>query len=864
MKTLPANAQLYLKVVYSIGAVLVLLAIWQLLHFRPDPNHSWAHLFLFLILAGVVGPKKIKLTGKDVGDDVGSMSLGFAVIYATMLHFGPAASVLAACANVFVGCFAQRPYQRWFNVALSTIEATLAGLVVSLLRDVSLADWLAGSFPNRLEVAQLPAILVGALVYYVVNTGGVSTVIALATGQKLVALWKENFLWTLPSYLAGASASGLALLIFSYFGKENVVLTILLFLAPVGYLTYMIYEVYMARNREKQQHIEELQTSQAQLADLYLATIKSLALAIDAKDQYTHQHILRVQRYAVAVGGHLGLSENDMEGLRTGALLHDIGKLGVPEYVLLKPGKLTPEEFDKIKKHPEIGAAILDPVEFPWPVLPAVKYHHEKWDGTGYPEGLKGEQIPYIARILAVADVYDALTSTRSYRNAWDHQRAVETIRTGAGTHFDPEVTQAFLTVIDGVVQEMASEGYGPLVARKETPSYSTKADEAARDIQQASSELWALYEVAQTLSASMGITETLDILARKLEAILPGTSCLFLLKCESADDVRKNEEGMLVARAAVGTNREHLLNCQTVGTSSLSWRVVEERRTYIGHYDPDDLLIISATQTPWAPLNSALIVPIVHQGEALGTINLYHQQVTAFSQHDRHLLEMIAERAAMAIYNGLLYDRTRNHAFTDPLTELYNLRFLTQYLDKRCLEGVERDDRFSVLCLDLDNFKPVNDNFGHLRGDQVLRDLAQLLRSSVGARDIVSRYGGDEFLVVLESASRAEAERVAETIQLCIGQYDPGLHHPRLGSLRLGVSIGVSCFPEDGTDCPTLLSHADHNMYDDKTDRKLRSMAGGESAEQSSRAPLVLLDAPVTDLEPTTDAEPTHEKKAA
>ncbi|MBB6051205.1 diguanylate cyclase [Armatimonas rosea] len=846
MKTLPLSAQIFLKLVYGIGGALVLLAVWQLAHYRSAEGRSWTHLVLFLMLAAIVGPKKIKLTGKNIGDDVGSMSLGFTVIYATMLHFGPAAAVFAACANVFVGCFSQPSYQRWFNVAISTIEATLAGLVVSLLRDLTVHDWFQGRVSPYLEVGHLPAVLIGALVYYAVNTGGVSTVIALATNQKLVTLWKENFLWTLPSYLAGASASGLALLLVHILDQrlhqqqQNVVLTVLLFLAPVGYLTYMIYETYMARTREKQQHIEELQTSQAQLADLYLATIKSLALAIDAKDQYTHQHIIRVQRYAVAVGERLGLSENEMEGLRTGALLHDIGKLGVPEYVLLKPGKLTPEEFDKIKKHPEIGAAILDPVEFPWPVLPGVKYHHEKWDGTGYPEGLKGEDIPYTARILAVADVYDALTSTRSYRNAWDHTRALETIRNDAGTHFDPKIAQAFLEVIDGVVQEMAREGHGPLVARKETPVYATKAEEAARDIQQASSELWALYEVAQTLSASMGISETLEILARKLEAILPGTSCLFLLKEDRGD----TSAPVLVARAAVGTNREHFVSCQTLGPESLSQRVVEERKTFVGAYDADDLLIMSATQVPWVPLNAALIVPIVHQGEALGTINLYHQQVAAFSQHDQHLLEMIAERAAMAIYNGLLYDRTRNHAFTDPLTELYNLRFLTQYLDKRCVEGVGTTDRFAVLCLDLDNFKPVNDNFGHLRGDQVLRDLAQLLRDSVGVRDIVSRYGGDEFLVVLENAGADEAAKVADTIRRVISLYDPGLQHPRLGALHLGVSIGAACFPEDGTDCTSLLSHADQHMYEDKTDRKLRSMAGNEASVVEGHNPLVLVEA--------------------
>lgn len=820
MNTLPRAATLYLRAVYTAGAIALLLALGRLIPraLSGDFADNGAHLLLFIILGGAVGSKKIRLTRGRSDDDVGVLSLGFTVSYMTMLHFGPAAAVLVACMNCLVSCFTQPTYQRLFNVAMSAIEVTVSGLVLGMLH-VPSCQWI----PDRsvLTLMHLPAVVIGALVYYAMNTGGVSTIIALSSRQNLLALWKENFLWTLPSYLAGGGASWLALF---FMGKSESLLSITLVVGPVAYMIYTIYETYTARTQEKQQHIEQLQSSQTQLADLYLATIKSLALAIDAKDQYTHQHILRVQRYSVAVGEYLQLSENDLEGLRTGALLHDIGKLGVPEYVLLKPGKLTNDEFEKIKKHPEIGAAILDPVEFPWPVLPVVKYHHEKWDGTGYPEGLKGEDIPFLARILSVADVYDALTSTRSYRNAWSHERALNLIQENMGTHFDPVVAQAFLAVIDGVVQAMASEGYGPLISRKEVPVYATKADEAARDIHRASSELWALYEVAQTLSASMGMTETLDILARKLEAILPGTTCLFLLTAEDMPET-------LIARAAVGTNREHFLTCRTAGLKSRSLGVVRSRNTYLGEFDHDDLLITSQTQTPWVPLNTALIVPIVHQGEALGTINLFHQQTDAFSVHDQHLLEMIAERAAMAIYNGLLYDRTRNHAFTDPLTDLYNIRFLTQYVEKRCAEGDEARS-FAVLCLDLDNFKPVNDNFGHSRGDDVLRDLAGLLRGAVKEQDIVSRYGGDEFLLILEDATMAEAERIAERVRAAITSYDPGLLHPRLGALRLGVSIGTSCFPHDGSDCATLLSAADQRMYQDKTDRKLRFMAGGQTLE--------------------------------
>ena len=149
---------------------------------------------------------------------------------------------------------------------------------------------------------------------------------------------------------------------------------------------------------------------------LHVRTIEALALAIEAKDDTTHDHLRRVSFYAVEIGKSMGLNEEALVALHAAALLHDIGKLAVPENIISKPGKLKPEEFEKMKIHPIIEAEILDRVQFPYPVVPIVRAHHEKWDGTGYPEGLKGEQIPLGARILSVVDCLDALASDRQYR----------------------------------------------------------------------------------------------------------------------------------------------------------------------------------------------------------------------------------------------------------------------------------------------------------------------------------------------------------------------------------------------------------------------------------------------------------------
>jgi diguanylate cyclase (GGDEF)-like protein/putative nucleotidyltransferase with HDIG domain len=804
MRSLPRNAQIYLITVMVLG-----LATLVLTYDRP---HVWVNgreLLLFLILAALTSGKKIRL-GRQRGEQEGSrnedgqMSLEFAVSFAAMLQFGAVGALpVALLGTLGVVLFPRRQlwYQILFNLAITALDVWVAATVFL---------WINGAPHPSLSEHSLLAVIAAITASFIINTCGISAIIAFCTDQKLMDVWRENFVWTGPAQFTSGAVSAAAVLIM---GRHTG--GILIFMAPIIYFTHQLYTLYTSRVEEKQQHIESM-------ADLYLATVKSLALAIDAKDQYTHQHILRVQRYAVATAIQMGMTGDELEGLKTGALLHDIGKLGVPEYVLLKPGRLTDEEFEKIKQHPTIGAAILDPVTFPWPVVPVVKHHHEKWDGTGYPDGLAGEDIPLTARILSVGDVYDALTSNRSYRHAWPHERALELIQKQSGVHFDPVAVKAFSEVIDRVREEMQEDI--PVVSASETPAPPTKSEEAVRAIQRASSELWALYEVSQTLSASLSLSETLDILARKLQALLPGIACLFLMH---------EEGGGMAVRAAVGLNNEFFKGGRTLGPESVSLGVAHDRITYAGAYDPDDLMLTASTVCPWEEIWSALIVPIVHQGQVLGTINLYHPQVDAFSAHDRQLLETIAERSAMALHNGLLFERTRSHAFTDPLTGLYNLRYFTDWVEDRCAPEGAAEKPFALLCLDLDSFKPINDNFGHQKGDQVLKDLAKIFRSQVREQDIVARYGGDEFLIILEGAGSEEARTMAARMQRAVEDYNPGLVHPKLGALRLGVSIGFGCFPTDGLDGAALISRADAQMYDDKTERKLRTLAPDRSRVQ-------------------------------
>jgi diguanylate cyclase (GGDEF)-like protein/putative nucleotidyltransferase with HDIG domain len=849
---MPLKAKAFLISVVVLGVACVMVGLcfaW------PHAHTVWYEPVLFILLSILVGGKKIRLTRRKENDEASMMSLGFALIFASMLRFGLTWALFVGMATSLASCVypkRQAFYQIAFNLAATAVEVFGSSLVYFVL---------GGWSPHLTPVHAIIALSIVVVVNFLLDTGMVATIIAFCTNRNPIAIWNEHFLITAPTYFYGAAVGAVSVYVF----RSNVTF-VLIALSPIAFFTYRALTEAGEREAEKQQYIEKLQLSQKQLAELYLATIKSLALAIDAKDQYTHQHILRVQRYAVAIAKHMQLDENDIEGVNTGALLHDIGKLGVPEYVLLKPGRLTDEEFQKIKQHPEIGAAILDPVEFPWPVLSVVKYHHEKWDGTGYPEGLKGEEIPLTARVLAVADVYDALTSSRSYRNAWSHERAVAEIQRTIGTHFDPQVVEAFLLVIDGVVAEMATEGVGPLAPRPIAPpaqsAITDKSAKATQQIQRTSTELFALYEVAQTLSCSLGLEETLNILARKLEVIFPNTTCVFMLY---------DDQQVLSARAVVGLNREFFLGAQVYDSAGPSVQAMRQHESYNGPYQPEDLLFTNTPPTPWVPLQTALIVPIAHEEKVLGTINLYHAQEEAFNAHAQQLLEMIATRAAMPIFNGMLYDRTRGNAITDPLTGLYNVRFLTEHVQEKChrislrssvassldpadekvlrlpyveavdLTRVRAADAFAILCLDVDSFKPINDNFGHQRGDQVLRDLSVIFRGMVREEDFIARYGGDEFVVLLNGIKPADAYRMAERLQHAVEAYDSGLVHERLGPLKLGISVGVACYPMDGTDWETLFANADSRMYRNKTDRKLGRLAEAPTSEKRHNKPMAL-----------------------
>ncbi|HXG91460.1 MAG TPA: HD domain-containing phosphohydrolase [Blastocatellia bacterium] len=683
------------------------------------------------------------------------------------------------------------------SVLAATIAATnLFGPLHQLVTDASKLDNLA------------LALGVIALINYVINTGIAAIAIGLWRGRNILRTWRENYLWTSPAFFVGAIAAGAISKAVVVFGLYSFVIAL-----PILLLTYTTYKTYLGKVEASNRHIEKL-------AKLHLATIESLTMAIDAKDPNTRGHIQRVRTLAEGLARAAGYPEDQMEGLKAAALLHDIGKLAVPEHILSKPGKLSAAEYSKIMIHPVVGADILSNVDFPYEVVPIVKHHHEKYDGTGYPSGLKGSEIPLGARILSIVDCYDALTTNRPYRPRYTREQALELMRREAGRAFDPVILEKFFEIIDTLETTLPT-----LVARPVTlfgvepvatdslidysfgPPPSTRAEKALRDISSAQREALSLYEIAQTLGSTLKLNEVLPIVASKLETIANFTTLVIYLA----------EGRLLRAAYVIGKNAEALKGIEIpAGEGGIGW-VCEHHQALIGGSPLADLerpLGHSA-----ARYNSTAIIPLLHAGELVGGFALYSEENRGYTTDEVRLLETISSHAATAIHNALQFERTQESALTDNLTGLPNSRYMYSFFDQERSRAERHGYPLVLMMMDLDGFKKINDTYGHHVGDEILRRVAQLARTQLRTGDTLIRYAGDEFVAVLHRATPEMVRDLKARLQLAVDSF---AHEVRAGRIaRVGISIGHATYGQDGFAIDELMEVADERMYEDKFARK-------------------------------------------
>lgn len=788
------TARIYVYTVILIGACVTVseLSRWE--------TQDLLRFICYLILAVLASGLKVALPAIT-----GTLSVTFIFVLFGIVELSLPEALLMGCAATLIQCYwhrreRPRPHQVLFNLGSIAI---------------AIATTSTAYHSNLLHKGHLDAaltLLITATVFFAMNTFPVAAAIALTEGKSLRLVWRESYFWSFPYYLLGAGIAGAVSAINRYVGWPTALLAV-----PVVYVIYRSYYLYLGRVEDEKKHAEEM-------ASLHLRTIEALALAIEAKDHTTHDHLQRVQVYAIEVGKELGLDEGQLEALRAAALLHDIGKLAVPEHIISKPGRLTREEFEKMKIHPVVGAEILERVRFPYPVTPIVRSHHEKWNGSGYPDGLKGEEIPMGARILATVDCLDALASDRQYRRALPLDEAMQKVVSESGISFDPRVVsvlQKRYTELEAMAQVQQVEkaklstdlkierglepaaGFEKIKAPANVPE---KPVDFLSSIAAARQEVQNLFELAQDLGNSLSLNETLSLLAIRLKRMIPYDSlAIYVLR----DDT-------LRAEYVNGENFRLFSALEIPLGQGLSGWVADNRKPIINGNPSVEPGYLN-DESKFTTMRSALAVPLIGMNGTVSVLTLYHTERDAFTKDHLRILLAIAPKVSLSIENALKYQQAESSAATDYMTGLPNARSLFLHLDGELARCRRLNSPLVLLVCDMNGFKQVNDKYGHLEGNKVLRSVALKLKESCREYDYVARMGGDEFVLVLPGLRLDQVQQKIQLLQSITAEAG----RETCGTETLGLSVGHALFPEDGSDADQLLSEADRRMYAAKQKEK-------------------------------------------
>jgi diguanylate cyclase (GGDEF)-like protein/putative nucleotidyltransferase with HDIG domain len=788
-RDMSAAPRFFIAVVVLCGTAVL---TYSVLHGRSENPLKF---FCYLVIALAASRLKVNLPGIT-----GTMSVNFLFLLLGVLELSLSEAMALGCAAVVVQCFDRdRPIP--IQVAFNVCSTALAIAVTFVSYRYSLFQR-AVSNPSTL-------LFLAASVYFVANTLPVAAVISLTERRSLRKIWSDCYFWSFPYYLVGAGVAGMMNWLHGFTDWQTSLLTL-----PVVYLIYRSYRLYLGKLEDEKRHVEEM-------ADLHMRTIEALALAIEAKDQTTHDHLQRVRVYAVEVAKELKVDREGMEALQAAALLHDIGKLAIPEHIISKPGRLTPEEFEKMKIHPLVGAEILERVRFPYPVVPIVRAHHEKYDGTGYPLGLKGTEIPIGARILAAVDFLDALASDRQYRRALSLNEAMSRLSDESGKSFDPQVVKVlerkYVELEQLVHQRTDSLGKQKLSTEiKEQEGNAEPAIKPAAgfeaqgkrhpqersflgSIAAARQEAQTLFELSQDLGASLSLGETLSVFAVKLRRAMPYDAIAIY--------VRHGDE--LVPEYVNGDNFRLFASLRIPIGQGLSGWVAQNLKPILNGNPSVEPGYLNDT-SKYSTLNSALAVPLEGLQGVVGVVALYHAEKDFFTSDHLRILQAVSSKMALAIENAKKYEQAESSAVTDFLTGLPNARSLFLQLDRE-LARCKRDNKtLTVMVADMDGFKQINDRFGHLEGNRVLRLFAHSLKETSREYDYVARMGGDEFVVIAPGLTPEAAARKAEQMRDLAKQAGKDVCNEDI----LSLSVGKAVYPEDGTDAEKILSEADKRMY--------------------------------------------------
>jgi putative nucleotidyltransferase with HDIG domain len=725
---------LYASVVTASGIIAISHSLFRA--YQSPPHADWLLLALLTLISGSAS---VNLPGAHV-----SISISEAFVFSAVLLYGPAAGTLTVAIDSLVISFwiaRRRPelIRALFNISAPIFSAWVSAHLFFYVSGIAPLVNGAASL-NKI----LPSLVLFAIVYFGLNSSLIAGVVALEKHQSPLEIWRNEFVWLSLNYFCGASVAVLLV-----GNNRSVDLRFLGVMMPLLLVLYFTFKTSMDRVQDAKRHVEKLNA-------LYLSTIETLAMAIDAKDQITHGHIRRVQIYAIGLAKNVGIADDKMiKAIEAAALLHDMGKLAVPEYILNKPGKLTAAEFEKMKLHASVGADILAAIDFPYPVVPIVRHHHENWDGTGYPAGLVGTEIPIGARILSVVDCFDALTSDRPYRPRLSDEEALRVVVQRRGTMYDPLVVDTFVKVHQDIRPEsLEPESEFSQNALKEfatssggVPSDSTRFEE----INAGSDEMLTLFGLARALAGQSSVTGVGDIVAKHVRRLLP-----FSLFVVYSYDTASDE---LDAVYASGESAQMVRRLRIPLGQRVSGWVAANRQTIV---NSDATLDLGELARSESRLRSCLSTPLMAADQLLGVLTLYSTSATGFTDNHKRLIEAVSRQVGHAF--GAITDSAINVRRDYPTT-VQSIGHLENLLESQF--AAEQTDRrnYILLVVDIPTLPQIASLYGQRIAADVVTDAAAHVRAALRAEDSVfsDEHGG--LIVLLDGYTEQSAEGLADDI---------------------------------------------------------------------------------------------------
>jgi putative nucleotidyltransferase with HDIG domain len=617
-----APQTVYLDAVAAAGLLVIAQSLWHAAATPPGAQ--------FYILAGLTilsGAATLRMPHVPV-----SFSISDTFTITAALLFGPGPGALAVALDSLV--MSLRLPRR--TQALRRLFFNAAGPALAMWTAAHVFFRLAGVDPltvhSRAITGFIGPLAVFAFVYFVLNTALIAGAVALDQHVPLVATWRRHFVGLWLTYFGGAAVS--ALLVVVVYSREPSLTMLLGLVSPIPLILYVTFKTGLGRIQDQIGHLQEVNRMQT-------ATIDALAHAIDAKDQVTYGHIRRVQQHAVHLAQALGVKdEAQLRAIEAASLLHDLGKLAVPEHILNKPGRLTPTEFDKMKCHATVGADILAGIEFPYPVVPIVRHHHEHWDGTGYPDGLRGDAIPLGARILSVVDCFDALISDRPYRMKLSTADALDILRERSGKMYDPAVVAEFIAIHDKLPPapetSSATQAFEAitLTLQGESRPFATGVELLDPGL------LVAFYDLGSELAATTDSSDAVERVHRLLKRLLPA-ACTAVFRYTPAGDT-------LVARWVAGHHNAEIRGLTIpVGQRLTGW-VAANRVTIVNSEAALDLGNLTMKLTP--PPQGCLSTAILDDSGLAGVLTVYSTAPVRFTEAHVAIVEALAPRLAEVV----------------------------------------------------------------------------------------------------------------------------------------------------------------------------------------------------------------------